>query len=315
MARKSKLLAALHAHKGRDIEAEKKQKQIKAAEKRKREKAARKAEEDAASDEGDEKGVKDTDGEQGDFATFSDLDDGPDTGDSQQPATGIENGALPDEEDDESDTDEDNEPKEDSDVALSDLSASELDDTIPHQRLTINNGSALLASQSRIALLRKQPKGTKTPFHIHNSLISSLPPSTTAIPDINDDLTRELEFYRIARTAALSARSILKAESIPFTRPADYFAEMVKSNSHMERITNKMRAEAAEKKGRQEARQQRDARKFGKQVQIAKEQERARGKREMLDKVKDLKRSTFSPPRTFSIRGVYIYIYIYMYVG
>ena len=61
----------------------------------------------------------------------------------------------------------------------------------------------------------------------------------------------------------------------------------------MERIKNKMRDEAAEKKGRQEARRQRDARKFGKQVQIAKEQERAKGKREMLDKVKDLKRSKF----------------------
>ena len=291
MARKSKLLAALDAHKGRDIEAEKKQKQVKAAEKRKREKAARETEEDAASDDGPKQGLKVNDATQEDFASFSDSDDEADTANEQQPSTDIENGALL-EEADESDADEDEEPDEDSDVALSDLSASERDDTIPHQRLTINNGPALLASQSRISLLRKQPKNTETPFHIHNSLISDLPPSTTAIPDPNDDLTRELEFYRIARTAALSARTLLKSESIPFTRPADYFAEMVKSDSHMERIKNKMRDEAAEKKGRQEARRQRDARKFGKQVQIAKEQERARGKREMLDKVKDLKRST-----------------------
>lgn len=70
---------------------------------------------------------------------------------------------------------------------------------------------------------------------------------------------------------------------------------MVKSDTHMDRIKSKMRNEAAEKKGQQEARRQRDAKKFGKQVQIAKEQERAKSKRDILDKVKDLKRSTSCP--------------------
>ena len=281
MARKGKLQTALDVHQGRDFEAEKRKKQVKAAEKRKRDKTARN-DETANSDEDESQGVKVSETVQDDFASFSDKDEEPIT---------TTNGTSNQEEDD-SDISED---EEDSDVALSDLSASERDDTIPHQRLTINNGPALLASQSRIALLRKQPKNTSTPFHIHNSLISSLPPATEAIPDANDDLTRELEFYRIARTAALSARSLLKAENVPFTRPADYFAEMVKTDSHMETIKKKMRDEAAEKKGRQEARRQRDARKFGKQVQIAKEQERAKSKREILDKVKDLKRSTNLP--------------------
>lgn len=288
MARNSKLLAALDAHKGRDIEAEKRQKQIRAAEKRKREKAARKQEEKRESNEEAEDGVKVSDAVPEDFASFSDQDDDAEEAAAAEPT--VTDTVIQPEKEEDSDTGK--EEDDDADIALSDLSASERDDTIPHQRLTINNGPALLASQSRIALLRKQPKNTKTPFHIHNSLISDLPPANTAIPDPNDDLTRELEFYRIARTAALSARTLLKAESVPFTRPADYFAEMVKSDSHMEKIKNKMRDEAAEKKGRQETRRQRDARKFGKQVQIAKEQERARGRREMLDKVKDLKRST-----------------------
>ena len=292
MARNSKLLAALDAHKGRDIEAEKRKKQVKTAEKRKRDKNARKAEENGDDSDDEQPDVEAADG---DFASFSDN--------AREDAGGVEiNGddlnVDKDSDEQEDEDDEDQDEDEDSGVPLSEVSGDELEDTIPHQRLTINNGPALLTSQSRIALLRKQPKKSKTPFHIHNSLVSTLPPANTAIPDPNDDLTRELEFYRIARAAALEARTLLTKEKIPFTRPADYFAEMVKSDTHMDRIKNKMRNEAAEKKGRQEARRQRDAKKFGKQVQIAKEQERAKAKRDILDKVKDLKRSTCSSHTT-----------------
>ena len=169
MVRKSKLLAALDAHRGRDIEAEKRQKQVKAAEKRKREKAAPKAKETANSDEEPAQGAKVPDAAQGDFATFSDRDDRAEETRVPKPTANI-NRAQPEDKGN-SDVEEEEELDEDSDVALSNLSASERDDTISHQRLTINNGPALLASQSRIALLRKQPKNTKIPFHIHNSLV------------------------------------------------------------------------------------------------------------------------------------------------
>lgn len=58
----------------------------------------------------------------------------------------------------------------------------------------------------------------------------------------------------------------------------------------MHKIQDKMRREAAEKKAAAEARRQRDLKKFGKAVQVAKEQERAKEKRQTLDKIKDLKR-------------------------
>jgi rRNA-processing protein EBP2 len=285
MARKGKLLAALEAHQGRDIEAEKRKKQVKAAEKRKREKAERKALE-----AGDDKElVSETNGVAAEaedtFANFSDEEDEV-NGTTQVAAQDLD---MNDDNDDEDEEDEEDDA--DSDVALSDLSATDAADTIPHQRLTINNGPALLSSQSRIALLRKQPLNSKMPFQLHNSLISTLPASSTAIPDVDDDLTRELEFYRIARTAVLSARTRYHTAKIPFSRPADYFAEMVKSDTHMDRIKKKLYNEAAEKKGREEARRQRDAKKFGKQVQVAKMEERAKMKRDTLEKVRDLKRS------------------------
>lgn len=66
---------------------------------------------------------------------------------------------------------------------------------------------------------------------------------------------------------------------------------MVKSDEHMEKIKLKMTNEAANKKVAAEARRQRDLKKFGKQVQVAKLQERDKAKRETLDKINILKRS------------------------
>ena len=63
-----------------------------------------------------------------------------------------------------------------------------------------------------------------------------------------------------------------------------------------------MTEEAANKKAATEARKQRDLKKFGKQVQIAKLQERDKAKRETLGKIDLLKRSTsFSDPLSMAV--------------
>ncbi|KAG9782503.1 rRNA-processing protein EBP2 [Exophiala dermatitidis] len=293
MAKKSKLLAALDAYKGRDYEAEKRAAKIKAAEKRKRQKAEKEKLEkgEDATDEKDEK--KNTtsagtdqqpqsEGGEGDeFESFSGGSDSEGEDDEKDNKDGLI--PQPAQPADASASEAENE----SDVPLSDLEDEDLEDTIPHQRLTINNGPALVASRNRVAVV----KSSKTPFHYHNSLVvSTLPPAEEAIPDPNDDLTRELEFYRIAREGAVAGRALLKKEGVPFSRPNDYFAEMVKSDEHMGKVKKKMYDDAAAKKAAEEARKLRDAKKFGKQVQVAKEQERAKEKRNTLDKIKELKR-------------------------
>ncbi len=271
MAKKSKLLAALDAHKGRDYEAEKRAKKAKAAEKRKQEKARSLKDDDGTGIDGNEstsitqnkqsspKTALDT--QQGDdlFEDFSDDEDGADDGNNAEAQDeGLAN-----------DGPSGSEADLDSDVPLSDLSEEDRADTIPHQRLTINNTAALIASTKRVAITHPKMK-----FSAHNSLIlTSLPAAAASIPDPNDDLTREIEFYRICRTAATDARSLLKKEKVPFTRPSDYFAEMVKSDEHMGKVKKKMYDEAADKKAAAEARRVRDAKKFGKAVQIAKDQQ------------------------------------------
>ena len=61
----------------------------------------------------------------------------------------------------------------------------------------------------------------------------------------------------------------------------------------MEKVKAKMVEEATAKKASAEARKLRDLKKFGKQVQVAKLQERQKAKKDTLDKIKALKRSTY----------------------
>lgn len=294
MVKKSKLLAALDAHKGRDYEAEKQKKQLKTGEKRKKIRTVPIQIFADGEDDGHDSLRKELEQRmKDDFAAFSDPEPDAVTNDedeSEGESIIMEsNGTgrtVPQPEVDAEASASDAELEED--VPLSDVSMSDDEDVVPHQRLTINNIAALSAARSRISIAR-----TKMPFQAHNSLISSLPPIASVVDDANDDLTRELEFYRIAKEAATAAKATLIKAGVPFTRPPDYFAEMVKSDEHMGLVKKKNYDEAAGKKAAAEARAMRDAKKFGKKVQHAKEQERAKDKRETLDKIKDLKRSMF----------------------
>lgn len=192
------------------------------------------------------------------------------------------------------DASEDPDEDEDEDIPLSDLSSlasSDKADLLPHQRLTINNTTALLAAHNSITL------PPTLPFSAHQTLLT---PTPIHIPDINDDLNRELAFYKQCLDAANQGRELLSQEGVPFSRPGDYFAEMVKSDEQMGKVKQKMVDDAAGKKAAQEARRQRDLKRFGKQVQVAKEQERAKEKRRTLEKIDLLKRSEslsfLSPP-------------------
>ena len=177
------------------------------------------------------------------------------------------------------------EAEDEDDIPLSDIESLASDDKadiLPHQRLTINNTTALAKALKSIAL------PSSLPFSAHQSITSAEP---AAISNVDDDLTRELAFYKQSLDAANDARTRLRKEGLPFSRPTDYFAEMVKSDELMGKIKSKMVDDAANKKAAADARKQRDLKKFGKQVQVAKMQERDKAKRDTLDKINILKRS------------------------
>ncbi|OAX81165.1 hypothetical protein ACJ72_04492 [Emergomyces africanus] len=272
MVKKSKLLLALDAHKGRNYELERQKKLQKAAAKKKR---ATGGDSKNTQNENEQQDIK-----QSDLASLEQNGTGDKADGKPADVRHADDDQWTDHEDEQDEDGEEDEDEED--IPLSDLSEEDTTDVIPHQRLTINNSAAILSSLKRISPITPQ-----TPFSEHNSLISTEP---IDVPDPNDDLTRELAFYTVCVSAAKSARSLLKKEGIPFSRPTDYFAEMVKSDEHMGRVKKKLYDEAASKKASAEAKKQRDLKKFGKQVQIAKLQQRQKEKRETLDKISSLKR-------------------------
>ncbi|KAH8174239.1 eukaryotic rRNA processing protein EBP2 domain-containing protein [Sarocladium implicatum] len=295
---------ALAAEKGVDFKKQNQKKRAKEAEKRKQAKggvAASEDEDDQIQGEYEEIEIEEvgsTEDDEGDEQDDSEEDEVPfnleavDESDTSDSSVGFEerlpkkprtvNGAKVPNADGDDDEDEE-EDEEDIPISdLEDLDENDKEDLIPHTRLTINNTSALLSSLSRIAL-------PTAPFAFHQSVVSSAP-TADSIPDISDDLQRELAFYSQSLEAVRVGRAKLLAEGVPFSRPKDYFAEMVKEDAHMEKVKSKLVEEATNKKAAAEARKLRDLKKFGKQVQVAKLQERQKEKRETLEKIKNLKR-------------------------
>lgn len=193
-----------------------------------------------------------------------------------------EQGEKNDNQDDDQDDDQELH-EEEQDVLLSDVEFDSDADVVPYQKLTINNTKALNHSLGRVQL-----SWNKSPFEEHLS-VTSKATTDAGIKDIYDDTERELAFYKQSLDAVVYAREQLKKRKIPFKRPLDYFAEMAKSDEHMDKIKGKLVQEASEKKARQDARRQRDLKKFGKQVQVATLQKRQLEKRDTLEKIKALK--------------------------
>ncbi|KAI1191994.1 eukaryotic rRNA processing protein EBP2-domain-containing protein [Nemania serpens] len=184
------------------------------------------------------------------------------------------------------DDDDEEEEEEDDEIDWADIPPEEREDLVPRTRININNTTGLLNILKRFAIATDD----SVPFASHQSLASKEPTADVIGADLMDDIKRELAFYAQALDAAKRGRTLLKAEGVPFSRPTDYFAEMVKDDGHMEKVKAKLVEEASAKKASAEARKLRDLKKFGKQVQVAKLQERQKAKRETLEKIKTLKR-------------------------
>ncbi|KAL6721570.1 rRNA-processing protein EBP2 [Lecanora helva] len=297
---KSKLLTALDAQKGRNYELERQRKLQKEAAKKKKSKAQslKYEEKENGHLELDDKPIlpeAESEGWESDESEVAEA--GPvDTSrlfDSESSSAldydeGVGMSIKRDKEGRENDDNveaEEEDDEEDEGIPLSDiesLASEDKADVLPHQRLTINNTSALQKAHRSFAL-----PYSSLPFSAHQTITTSQPVSIT---DVHDDLTRELAFYKQCLDAANEGRNLLQKEGIHFSRPNDYFAEMVKSDEHMGKIKQKMVDEAANKKAAADARKQRDLKRFGKQVQVAKLQERDKAKRETLDKINLLKR-------------------------
>ncbi|KND02564.1 uncharacterized protein SPPG_03021 [Spizellomyces punctatus DAOM BR117] len=154
------------------------------------------------------------------------------------------------------------------------------------EKVYSNDTVALL---SRLDDIRLDQPGFKVPW-IETQSITSPAPLDLDPSDVHDDLKRELAFYKQALYAATEGRKRILAAGVPFSRPDDFFAEMVKTDEHMAKVRQRLLDEAASIQAAEQARKQRDLKKFGKKVQQEKLAERERTKKAELEKVKVARR-------------------------
>jgi rRNA-processing protein EBP2 len=95
-----------------------------------------------------------------------------------------------------------------------------------------------------------------------------------------DDLSRETLFYSVTLEAVKAGRLKLEELKVPHRRPADYFAEMVKTDDHMKKIKESLVFEKQKMEAYQMRRSEQDQKKFAKKVQAAKLKEKRDSKME-----------------------------------
>lgn len=92
--------------------------------------------------------------------------------------------------------------------------------------------------------------------------------------------------------SANEAVSRLTNQNIPCIRPDDYFAEMVKSDEHMLKIRDKLLYSKKVIEARESRRKQREQKKLGKKIQVAKLQEKLDEKKANLEAIKMWKKKS-----------------------
>jgi len=107
---------------------------------------------------------------------------------------------------------------------------------------------------------------------------------------VNDDFKRELLFFRQAQASIAVALPQLRQLGVVTERPYDYFAEMAKSDQHMEKVREGLVAKEKTAQRIEKIRQVRDAKKFSKHIQIEKELAKSAEKKKVLENIEKVKR-------------------------
>lgn len=97
--------------------------------------------------------------------------------------------------------------------------------------------------------------------------------------DVHDDLKREANFYSVAMNGVKAGITQLQASGIPFERPADYFAEMVKTDAHMAKVKDVLLSEHKRIEAVAVRKRNAEHKKFAKKAHVAKLEERAAARR------------------------------------
>ncbi|KAG7170797.1 probable rRNA-processing protein EBP2 homolog [Homarus americanus] len=107
---------------------------------------------------------------------------------------------------------------------------------------------------------------------------------------IHNDFKREMTFYRQAQAAVMEGFERLQSLNQPTLRPSDYFAQMAKSDEHMQKVRRRLMNKQIGQQISQRVKKIREIKKYGKKVQIEAEQQKHKNKKEMLEKIKKFRK-------------------------
>jgi rRNA-processing protein EBP2 len=110
--------------------------------------------------------------------------------------------------------------------------------------------------------------------------------STRCLPaDLNadDDPKREEAFIQQTLLSVTRGLALLEEAKVPWKRPDDYYAEMYKSDVHMNDVRQAMEASKARIQAQAHRRTMKEQKKYGKEVQAEVLRQRAKYKRDMQD--------------------------------
>jgi len=109
--------------------------------------------------------------------------------------------------------------------------------------------------------------------------------SKIEVEDVHDDLARELAFYEMALTAVKEGRERLKAEGVGWRRPDDFYCEMVKSDSHMAKIKDKLIFEQKKMEAFEQRKNRQSQKKFAKATASDLQRDKAAVKKTNIEEV------------------------------
>lgn len=114
--------------------------------------------------------------------------------------------------------------------------------------------------------------------------------SNKTIDLVDNDFKRESLFLRQAEAAIKIALPRFKSLNIPVKQPKDYFAQMVKSQKHMEKVQEAVLSKQAEIEKREKAKKLRELKKMGKQIQMEAEKKKQMVKKKLNESIKKFKK-------------------------
>ncbi|XP_029158762.1 probable rRNA-processing protein EBP2 homolog isoform X2 [Nylanderia fulva] len=149
------------------------------------------------------------------------------------------------------------------------------------ERLDMVNALAPLAPELALEMQEQEVRRAK---QLQGN--KKLPQYESSQDPVLNDFRRETMFHRQAQGAVMDGIARLKKLGIPTFRPNDYFAEMAKSDDHMQKVRENLMKKQVIAQRSEKVRQLRQQKKVAKQMQVEATLKKHAEKKKMLEEVK-----------------------------